>query len=674
MAFSWNRFAYTNFHELNLDWFSEHFKEIFEEWEELYDSMLEWKADTDEEIQTLLNRSEQLLDVYQTWVDTTQQNTSDIANLRLAAIQLSNRIDAVTNGKLDKPTNTGTEGMTPVLQSDGTTKWATVLYDQAAIESAVDNWLNEHPEATTTVQDGSITEAKLSANLNLKIDAASIKNRLNLDFIGRTIKSGTYKSGQAFIARIESGTLYIYTCYYNYASGDSQRSVIEKMDISGNVIATSNALALDHSNDMCTDGEYIYVCGYNKTSLYKIDFATLSIVDTITLQHVTQCITYDYDNENFYGFSSDSSDNLHSIFKWNKTFTTCEIVGTYQPHYGVQTMEYYSDIIFFTENAPNSITAISTTTWTSICISTFLDFMSDFYPLGEMQGISFYNQYGDFVTIGKPRQKNFNNTNFEIGEGITAYGIGNIIKDTTYTKRYYQASTIDFNGTATVNNTEYVFKPLGTALAPFYNAGDLAICLDSPYYNPYIIGLESDLPDEFAVTGKSLYIEGQNHTIAKAMISGSYGALSNVTITTGTIQCSDFVLRNVSGNPSYALCNLNVISGTVPSSTTSVIVDKTDYEAMKANLPIGTDDKIIDVSSGSGTYAFTASNRPKYLLFCVIDSGVYSECQIIWLSALAGASIISTSYTASLNADKTSLTLTKTSASASLKARAYAMY
>ena len=37
------------------------------------------------------------------------------------------------------------------------------------IEQAVYDWLNEHPEATTTVQDGSITEAKLAAALAAKI-------------------------------------------------------------------------------------------------------------------------------------------------------------------------------------------------------------------------------------------------------------------------------------------------------------------------------------------------------------------------------------------------------------------------------------------------------------------------------------------------------------------------
>ena len=37
--------------------------------------------------------------------------------------------------------------------------------DPAVIEKAVQEWLDDHPEATTTVQDGSITEAKLAQDV-----------------------------------------------------------------------------------------------------------------------------------------------------------------------------------------------------------------------------------------------------------------------------------------------------------------------------------------------------------------------------------------------------------------------------------------------------------------------------------------------------------------------------
>lgn len=41
---------------------------------------------------------------------------------------------------------------------------------EQAITEAVEGWLDEHPEATTTVQDKSITKAKLDDNLQVKVD------------------------------------------------------------------------------------------------------------------------------------------------------------------------------------------------------------------------------------------------------------------------------------------------------------------------------------------------------------------------------------------------------------------------------------------------------------------------------------------------------------------------
>ena len=45
--------------------------------------------------------------------------------------------------------------------------------DPAVIESAVQDWLDSHPEATTTVQDGSITEQKLATSIAQKLGLIS---------------------------------------------------------------------------------------------------------------------------------------------------------------------------------------------------------------------------------------------------------------------------------------------------------------------------------------------------------------------------------------------------------------------------------------------------------------------------------------------------------------------
>lgn len=51
--------------------------------------------------------------------------------------------------------------------------------DPTVIEGAVADWLDEHPEATTTVQDGSITKAKLDSNLQGTVDdVANLKSEI----------------------------------------------------------------------------------------------------------------------------------------------------------------------------------------------------------------------------------------------------------------------------------------------------------------------------------------------------------------------------------------------------------------------------------------------------------------------------------------------------------------
>lgn len=45
--FNWKKFPYTNFHDLNLDYFINKFDEIFSEWADLYNTMNTWKDETD---------------------------------------------------------------------------------------------------------------------------------------------------------------------------------------------------------------------------------------------------------------------------------------------------------------------------------------------------------------------------------------------------------------------------------------------------------------------------------------------------------------------------------------------------------------------------------------------------------------------------------------------------
>ena len=75
--------------------------------------------------------------------------------------------------KVNAPSQDGTDGQILKTNGDGTTAWTTVgTPTDAQVEEAVSDWLDEHPEATTTVQDGSISRTKLNDDLKTKTDYA----------------------------------------------------------------------------------------------------------------------------------------------------------------------------------------------------------------------------------------------------------------------------------------------------------------------------------------------------------------------------------------------------------------------------------------------------------------------------------------------------------------------
>ena len=68
--------------------------------------------------------------------------------------------------------------------------------DPSVIESAVSDWLDDHPEATTTVEDGSITKAKLDEDLQETVDdVSSLKTEItNVKGRNRDAIDGIYAS------------------------------------------------------------------------------------------------------------------------------------------------------------------------------------------------------------------------------------------------------------------------------------------------------------------------------------------------------------------------------------------------------------------------------------------------------------------------------------------------
>lgn len=90
------------------------------------------------------------------------------ASQALAMLQNSKKV----NTPLDEynQVDNGTAGQLLRTKGDGSTEWVDEgLPTDEQTAAAVSAWLDEHPEATTTVEDGSLTEAKLANALKLKV-------------------------------------------------------------------------------------------------------------------------------------------------------------------------------------------------------------------------------------------------------------------------------------------------------------------------------------------------------------------------------------------------------------------------------------------------------------------------------------------------------------------------
>ena len=110
--------------------------------------------------------------------------------------------------------------------------------DPAVIEAAVNDWLDAHPEATTTVEDGSITKAKLDSNLAGAIDDVSelktqiddLSTATSLD-VGKALSPKTVTNGK------------VTEWQYKAIGGGGGGGAVEDVQINGTSIVDGEGVA-----------------------------------------------------------------------------------------------------------------------------------------------------------------------------------------------------------------------------------------------------------------------------------------------------------------------------------------------------------------------------------------------------------------------------------------------
>lgn len=154
----------------------------------------------------------------------------------------------------NQPTD-GTDGQLLRTKGDGTTEWADVgLPTDEQTAQAVSDWLDNHPEATTTVQDGSLTEPKFSSALKLK----TIKDYVTPEMFG-AVGDGITDDSEAIKEAFQHDRVYLAKKTYKVTETinvDSCEILSDGAEIIGNVsgfILKKSALSLESLGSPLSD-------------------------------------------------------------------------------------------------------------------------------------------------------------------------------------------------------------------------------------------------------------------------------------------------------------------------------------------------------------------------------------------------------------------------------------
>lgn len=220
----YRQFPYSNFHEMNMDELIKIVKSLSEEWAATSENWSKWVEDTNQAFEELSEYvanyfdnidTARLTEILRTlfyngqldeaitpiiesrvtnWLNRNIHQTTDPVidqslTVRGAAADAKSTGDAIdylreqTDDKLAFKVNNpvddynlvdnGNSGEYLRTNGDGSTYWSELgVPTESEIADAINNWLNEHPEATTTVADGSLTVGKFSEELkNIAVNA-----------------------------------------------------------------------------------------------------------------------------------------------------------------------------------------------------------------------------------------------------------------------------------------------------------------------------------------------------------------------------------------------------------------------------------------------------------------------------------------------------------------------
>ena len=340
-------FPYSNFHDLNLDWVIKVVKDFFTKYPELIEDI---------------------------------------------------------NKKLNKPVFDSNGNLNDVLMSngDGTTKWGTLgITFYPEILQAVSEWLDDHPEATTTVQDGSLTLPKFTEYLKY-LTVRNQSGAIIPVYIGDYLCNANYLPSAVYVNGNEVITIDAPSRSYAISQQNGIGHV-RHFSLSTNTEGNSQNVLVGHGNSIAFDGTYYYVSpiweydseGETRiSSVYKYNSSFLYIEEIPTASPITG-VSYDAVTGDLYAISGKYvlkyAEGMFSLYSTISNYENYTENLTDEEKYFNQDLAVYNNEFYISSpygNVLHGYIEESTCQITDFYYVNYFDSTGRF-TLGELEGFEF---------------------------------------------------------------------------------------------------------------------------------------------------------------------------------------------------------------------------------------------------------------------------------------------